>query len=95
MQRGNSQKLNRVNEELKKELSNIINYQLKNSKVTGLISVTKVKTTPDLRYARVYISAINCKNKKETLLGLKHSSRIYSFRNCENFKYENYTRVYF
>ena len=35
MQRGNSQKLNRVNEELKKELSNIINYQLKNSKVTG------------------------------------------------------------
>ena len=52
MQRGNSQKLNRVNEELKKELSNIINYQLKNSKVTGLISVTKVKITPDLRYAR-------------------------------------------
>ena len=59
MQKGNSQKLNRVNEELKKEISNIINYKLKNSKVTGLISVTKVKTTPDLKYARVYISAIN------------------------------------
>ncbi len=74
MQKGNSQKINRVNEELKRELSNIINYKLKNSKVTGLISITKVKTTPDLRYSRVYISVINCKNKKETLLGLKQSS---------------------
>lgn len=74
MQNRNSQKINRVNEELKRELSNIINYKLKNSKVTGLISITKVKTTPDLRFARVYISVINCKNKKETLLGLKQSS---------------------
>ena len=74
MQKSNSHKLERVNEELKRELSNIINYELKNSKVTGIISITKVLVTPDLRYARVWISAINCKNKKETLLGLKQSS---------------------
>ncbi len=70
----NSHKLERVNEELKRELSKIINYELKNSKVTGIISITKVKITPDLRYARVWISALNCKNKKETLFGLKQSS---------------------
>ena len=70
----NNHKLDRVNEELKRELSNIINYELKNSKVTGMISITKVKITPDLRYARVWISALNCKNKKETLIGLKQSS---------------------
>ena len=69
-----SHKLDRVNEELKREISNIINYKLKNSKVTGMISVTKTKVTPDLRYARVWISAINCKNKKDTLAGLKQSS---------------------
>lgn len=74
MQKSNSHKLERVNEELKRELSNIINYELKNSKVTGIISITKVSVTPDLRYARVWITAINCKNKKETLLGLKQSS---------------------
>lgn len=75
MQKGNNNhKLDRVNEELKRELSNIINYELKNSKVTGMISITKVKITPDLRYARVWISALNCKNKKDTLLGLKQSS---------------------
>ena len=70
----NSHKLDRVNEELKREVSNIINYELKNSKVTGMLSVTKVKVTPDLRYARIWISALNCRNKKDTLLGLKQSS---------------------
>ena len=70
----NSHKLDRVNEELKREVSNIINYELKNSKVTGMLSVTKVKVTPDLRYARIWISALNCRNKKDTLKALKKSS---------------------
>lgn len=70
----NSNRMNRVDEELKKELSNIISYELENSKITGMISVTKVKTTPDLRYARVYVSILNSKNRKETLAGLKKSA---------------------
>ena len=67
-------RMNRIDEELKKEISNIINYELNNPKVTGLISVTNVKVTPDLRYARVYVSIINAKNKKATLAALKQSS---------------------
>lgn len=70
----NSNRMNRIDEELKKELSNIISYELQNSKITGMISVTKVKTTPDLRYARVYVSILNSKNRKETLAGLKQAS---------------------
>lgn len=67
-------RMNRINEELKREISNIINFELNNSNVTGMISVTKVKVTPDLRYARVYVSMINSKNKKNTLAGLKQAS---------------------
>ena len=70
----NNNRMNRIDEALKKELSNIISYELENSKITGMISVTKVKTTPDLRYARVYVSILNSKNKKETLAGLKQAS---------------------
>lgn len=77
-----SNRMNRIDEELKKELSSIISYELENSKITGMISVTKVKTTPDLRYARVYVSILNSKNKKETLAGLKQASRIYKKSNC-------------
>ncbi|MCI9287186.1 MAG: 30S ribosome-binding factor RbfA [Clostridia bacterium] len=70
----NNTRFERINEELKKEISNIINYELNNPNVTGLISVTKAKITPDLKYAKVYVSILNSKNIKETLAGLKKSS---------------------
>lgn len=70
----NNNRFERINEELKKEISNIINYELNNPNVTGLISVTKAKITPDLKYAKVYVSILNSKNIKETLAGLKKSS---------------------
>ena len=72
--RKNSNRMDKINEELRKELSIIIDNNLKNPHITGMISVTKVKTSPDLRYARVYISLLNCKNIKETLDGLKSAS---------------------
>lgn len=78
----NNSRMNKIDEELKKEISNIISTELKNPHLTGLISVTKVKTTPDLRYARVYVSILNSKNRKETLVGLKQASRLYKKSNC-------------
>ena len=70
----NEARLNRINEELKKELSQVINYELKNSNVTGMLSVTKVKITPDFKYPKVYVSILNSKNIKKTMEGLKESS---------------------
>ena len=70
------------NPEVKLSLDNLIkegndlyiSTELKNPHLTGLISVTKVKTTPDLRFARVYVSMINEKNRKQNLSILKQSS---------------------
>ena len=59
---------------MKKEISNIISYKLKNPDITGLISVTKVKVTTDLKFAKVYVSILNSKNTKATLASLKKSS---------------------
>lgn len=68
-------RMQKVNEELKREISNIISLELNNSILKkGLISVTKVDTTPDFRYARVYVSMINIGNKKEALKILKKTS---------------------
>ena len=67
-------RLGRIDEELKKEISNIINYELQNPKITGLISVTKVKITQNLKYAKVYVSILNSKNVNETFANLKKSS---------------------
>lgn len=74
MQGKNNPRLGRIDEEYKKELSQIVGYELKNPNVTGLISVTKVKVTSDLKYAKVYVSVLNSKNIKDTLAGLKKSS---------------------
>ena len=68
-------RMQKVNEELKREIGNIVSLKLNNSALQkGLISVTKVDTTPDFKYARVYVSILNSKNIKETLAGLKKSA---------------------
>lgn len=70
----NEARLGRVNEELMKAISHIITYELKNPDVTGMISVTRVKATPDLKYAKVYVSILNPKSVEETMKGLKESA---------------------
>ena len=74
MQGKNNPRLGRIDEEYIKELSQIIGYELKNPNVTGLISVTRVRVTSDLKFAKVYVSILNSKNIKNTLAGLKKSS---------------------
>lgn len=70
----NNNRQGRIDEEFRKELSQLISFELKEPSVTGMVSVTKVKVTPDLKYAKVYVSILNSKNVKETLAGLKKSS---------------------
>lgn len=70
----NNNRIGRINEEYRKELSQIISYELKNPNITGLISVTKVKVTTDLKYAKVYISILNSKKQEETMQSLKKSA---------------------
>ena len=70
----NNNRIGRIDEEYRKELSQIIGYELKNPNITGLISVTKVKVTTDLKYAKVYVSIMNSKNIKQTMEGLKKSA---------------------
>ena len=67
--------MQKVNEELKREIGIIISQKLNNSSFQkGLISVTSVETTPDFKYAKVFVSMINVGNKKETLKALKKAS---------------------
>ena len=73
-QRKSTNRMDKVNETLKKEIGTIIDQDLRNQNITGLISVTKVKTAPDFSQARVYISLLNCKSKKNTLEGIKKAS---------------------
>lgn len=64
----------RISEEIKKELANIIR-ELKDPRIPQLVSVTKVEVTKDLSYAKAYISVLGDeKVQKDTIAGLKSAS---------------------
>ena len=69
-----SNRIGRINEEIRKELSALLRT-VKDPRVSeGMLTITHVDTTSDLRYARVYISALNCDDEKALLKGLKSAS---------------------
>ena len=63
----------RINDDIKRELSELI-PTLKDPRVRGLVSVTRVDTTADLKYCKVYVSALDKRDEKEVLRGLKSAS---------------------
>ena len=66
-----SNRIGRINEELQRELSDLIR-SLKDPRVQqSMVSVTKVEATGDLRYAKVYISVLDKDKAREVLKGLK------------------------
>jgi ribosome-binding factor A len=63
----------RINDDIKRELSELI-PTLKDPRVRGLISITRVDTTPDLRYCKVYVSTFDKSDVKDMVRGLKSAS---------------------
>ena len=67
-----SNRIGRINEEIQRELADQLR-RLKDPRVSqvGMVSITRVDTTSDLRYARVYISVLDKDQEKDVLKGLK------------------------
>ena len=59
-----SNRIGRINEEIQRELAALIRT-VKDPRVHGLVSVTAVDTTPDLRYAKIYVSVLDKSDVKE------------------------------
>ena len=68
-----SNRIGRINEEIQRELSALIRT-VKDPRVHGLVSLTAVETTPDLRYAKVYVSVLDSSDVKEVVKGLISAS---------------------
>ena len=69
-----SNRIPRINDAIQKELSALLRT-VKDPRVSeGMLTITHVDTTSDLRYARVYVSALNCPDEKGLLKGLKSAA---------------------
>jgi ribosome-binding factor A len=70
-----SRRIERVNDLLRSELSELIGRTLKDPRVAGLVSLTEVETTADLRHARVYVSVFGSDDdQKSTLTALRSAA---------------------
>ena len=66
-----SNRIGRINEEIQRELSDLLR-NLKDPRVQNtMISITRVETTPDLRWAKVYVSFLEADRAKEAIKGLQ------------------------
>ena len=66
-----SNRIGRINEEIQKALSESIR-NLKDPRVQDtMISITRVEATPDLRYAKIFVSFLEERRAKDGLKGLK------------------------
>ena len=69
-----SNRINRINEEIQKELSGLIRT-LKDPRIQDpMISITRVETTPDLRYTKVYVSFLQEEKAADAMKGLKSAA---------------------
>ena len=69
-----SNRIGRINEEIQRELSALLRT-LKDPRLqNGLVSVTHVDTTSDLRYCKVYVSALDKSQESDVMKGLKSAA---------------------
>ena len=68
-------RIDRVNELLRSEISHLIARQIKDPRVAGVISITEVSASSDLRSARVYVSVMGLeRDQQEALVGIRSAA---------------------
>ena len=70
------ERTDRVEEEIKKVVGQLIENGIKDPRVNGLISVTKVIVSKDMKYCKIYVSMIGTKNIDEAMEGLNSAKGI-------------------
>ena len=94
--RKNSIKNIRINNEVRKELSNIISNEVKDPRISGLTSVTDVYVAPDLKTCKAYISVLgDAYEQEQTIKGLQSAegyirrelARTLNLRNTPEIKF--------
>ena len=63
-----TRRTDRVNGLLRQEISNLLSRELNDPRLSGVVSITQVKTSSDLRYATVYVSVMGKREEKDMAL---------------------------
>lgn len=69
------QRLDRISEEIKKEISRIIREDVKDPRISSMVSILRVDVSRDLRHAKVYVTVLGSEEEKSsTIEGLTRAA---------------------
>lgn len=72
-----SRRTERINAQLRSEISKMIATEIKDPRISGIVTIMQVDTTVDLSYAKVYVSVYGTDaDKRNTLKALSSASRF-------------------
>ena len=65
------QRIDRISEEVRREIDAIIREELGDPRISGTFSITRAEVTGDLRYAKIYVSVLEDERREELMNALK------------------------
>lgn len=72
-----TRRTDRINGLLRREISKLLSHELNDPRLSGVVSITQVETSTDLRRARVYVSVLGDQQEKNTVLsGINSATRF-------------------
>ncbi len=94
--RKNSIKNTRINGEVLRELSSIIQGEIKDPRINPLTSVVSVEVAPDLKTCKAYISVLGDeKSQQDTIAGLKSAEGYIRRKLAQNINLRNTPEIRF
>ncbi len=68
------QRIDRISEQVRREVDQIIRERLSDPRIQGTFSVTRTEVTRDLRYAKIYVSILEEENRAPMMAALKKAA---------------------
>jgi ribosome-binding factor A len=89
-------RLEKVNQLIRQELSDLLLKETKDPRLSGYISINSVETTPDLRYAKIMVSCVcDEERKKEILDALRSAAGFFRSEMGKVFKIRRVPELHF
>ena len=63
-------RIERVNNLIRREVSELLQHQVKDPRLGSFVAVTEVSTSPDLRRAKIFVSCIGSDEEKQEILSV-------------------------
>lgn len=67
-------RIERVNNLIRREISELIQYRIRDPRLDSFVTVTEVSTSPDLKHAKIFVSSMSGKQEEKTILEVLDSA---------------------